>query len=166
MHTQSWRIHGPASLQMQNDRAPNQADDEIQMKMLECAGKSYRMTRQRRAVLDVLRRADSRPDVDWVYKEVRKIMPGISLGTVQRTLSLLRKVGLISEPKSEVSSRYDGSAKARCRVTCIRCGRVAHFVLDFDRDMEAQAASATGFVITGHNLELYGFCPDCAQKQG
>ncbi len=137
----------------------------MKMKMLECAGKSYRMTRQRQVILDVLRCADSHPDAAQVYGEVRKIIPKISLGTVYRTLSLLREAGLVSEVKPRGSvSHYDARTGVHYHVTCTRCGHITDVTIDVGEDLEEEAASATGFVITGHSLDFYGLCPDCAQK--
>ena len=53
-----------------------------------------RETKQREAILDVLRGAGSHPTADWVYDEVRKVIPDISKGTVYRNLKILRKVGM------------------------------------------------------------------------
>jgi Fur family peroxide stress response transcriptional regulator len=47
-----------------------------------------RDTRQRQAILEILRHTDSHPTADWVYDEVRKVIPNISKGTVYRNLKL------------------------------------------------------------------------------
>lgn len=133
------------------------------MKILQCAGKTYRITRQRQAILDVLGQADSQPDAAWVYEEVRKSMPNISLGTVQRTMSLLREAGLVTKarPAAPVTQR---KANARCHATCIRCGRIVDVGIKAGDELEKRAALATGFMITGHRLDFYGLCPDCIQQ--
>jgi len=137
----------------------------MKMRVFECAGKSYRMTRQRQAVLDVVRRANLRQDADWIYGEVRKVVPSISLGTVYRTLSLLREAGFITEVEAGGSTGYSVlNAGIRYQVTCTGCGRTAEAKIDVRENLEAQAAAATGFVITGHHLDFCGRCPDCVQK--
>lgn len=135
------------------------------MRMLECAGKSYRMTRQRQAVLEVLKQANAQPDAAWVYEEVRKEMPNISLGTVYRTMSLLREAGLISAAKpTRLRKRCDSKGEGHCQVACIRCGQVVDSNVAADSELEQEIAAATGFIITGHRLEFYGLCPNCAPK--
>ena len=56
-----------------------------------------RETKQREAILKVLRHTDSHPTADWIYDEVRKVIPNISKGTVYRNLKILREDREISE---------------------------------------------------------------------
>jgi Fur family peroxide stress response transcriptional regulator len=133
------------------------------MKIFECAGKRYRMTPQRQAVLDVLRGTNTHPDAAWVHEEVRKVMPNISLATVHRTLSLLREAGFI--PKTDAGDHDDARTEIHCRARCVSCSRTVDVRIDAAADLPVQAASATGFVITGQRLDLTGFCPDCAQER-
>ena len=136
------------------------------MKVIECAGKTYRMTRQRQTVLDVLRRTNPPQDATWVYQEVRKVIPNISPGTVYRTLNLLRRAGVVAGVKVEGSTGYyDTSADLHYHVTCTACGRTVEGKADAGEALKAQVASATGFVITGHHLGFCGLCSDCAQRQ-
>ena len=44
---------------------------------------TYRMTQQRRVILEELRRTKSHSSADEVYEMVRKRLPRISLGTVE-----------------------------------------------------------------------------------
>ena len=68
-----------------------------------------RETKQREAILNVLQSTDSHPTADWVYDEVRKVIPNISKGTVYRNLKILREMGAISELNlSSPVSRYEG----------------------------------------------------------
>ena len=60
------------------------------------AHKGYRLTKQRLAILKVLRGTDTHPDAEWVYREVKKVLPQVSLGTVYRSLEALREAGLIA----------------------------------------------------------------------
>ena len=39
-------------------------------------------SRQREAILKVLRATDTHPTANWIYDEVRREIPNISLGTV------------------------------------------------------------------------------------
>ena len=46
-------------------------------------------SRQREAILEVLRSTDTHPTANWIYTEVKKTIPNISLGTVYRNLKCL-----------------------------------------------------------------------------
>jgi Fe2+ or Zn2+ uptake regulation protein len=136
------------------------------VKMLECAGKSYRMTRQRQAILDVLRRPHAGSDPAWVLAQVRPEMPNISPGTVSRTMSLLRQAGLISAPKSiRRATPGDSHAGVSCHASCTGCGSSMDARIDTRDDLEGLAAAATGFRITSYRFELYGLCPQCSHDE-
>jgi len=135
------------------------------MRVFECAGKRYRMTPQRQAVLDVARQSGAALDPARVYEEVRKTVPNISQATVQRTLSLLREAGLVSEPGNERAAQQPGpQSKINVHAHCVRCERAVDVIVDVCTDLDKQAASATGFVIQGHHLDFSGLCPECAAK--
>ena len=134
--------------------------------MLECAGKSYRMTRQRQAILDALRRPHAVSDPAWVLEQVRPEMPSISLGTVGRTMSLLRQAGLISGPRPmRRATPGDSHVGVSCHATCTRCGSSMDARIDTRDDLEGLVAVATGFRITSHRFELCGLCPQCSHEE-
>jgi Fe2+ or Zn2+ uptake regulation protein len=135
------------------------------MRVFECAGKRYRMTPQRQAVLDVARQCGAVLDPARVYEEVRKAVPNISQATVQRTLSLLREAGLVEEPHGEqIVEQPEPQNEVQVHVHCVRCERTVDAVVDVCTDLDEQAASATGFVIQGHHLDFSGLCPQCARE--
>lgn len=128
------------------------------------AEKGYRLTRQRQAVLEVLRGTRSHPDANWIYQEVCKIIPNVSLGTVYRTLGVLREAGLILElDYGHALSRYDGNTAPHYHVTCVKCGRMSDLDMPATADLERQAGDESDFIVTGHCLEFYGLCTDCQE---
>ena len=56
-----------------------------------------RATKQRAAILKILRNTRSHPTADQIYDAVRQQIPNISKGTVYRNLQVLREDGAISE---------------------------------------------------------------------
>jgi len=134
--------------------------------MLECAGKSYRMTRQRQAILEALRRPQAIHDPAWVLEQVRPEMPNLSLGTVSRTMSLLRQAGLINASRPmRRATPVDSRAGVSCHATCTRCGSGTDATIDTRDDLEGLTATATGFRVSGHRLEVYGLCPQCSRDE-
>ena len=125
-----------------------------------------RETRQREAILQVLRNADSHPTADFIYEEVRKLIPNISKGTVYRNLKILRERGEISELNlSGTVSRYEGRQDNHYHFRCVRCGRVFDLDEPVDKELDARVARRTGFKVAYHQLEFRGLCPDCEQKE-
>ena len=50
-------------------------------------------SKQREALLTLLRSTRSHPSADWLYENLRKEFPNISLGTVYRNLAQLAENG-------------------------------------------------------------------------
>jgi Fur family peroxide stress response transcriptional regulator len=124
-----------------------------------------RETRQREAILDILRHTDSHPTADWIYDEVRKIIPNISKGTVYRNLNILQDEGEISELRlSGTASRYDGRQENHYHFRCEKCGRVFDLDEPVDRKLDERVAKKTGFKVSHHRLEFRGLCKECQQK--
>ena len=123
-----------------------------------------RETKQREAILNVLRGATSHPTADWIYDEVRKVIPSISKGTVYRNLKILRETGLISELNlSGTVSRFEGRQDTHYHFRCERCGRVFDIDEPVDKEIDRRVAVRTGFKISYHQLEFRGLCKDCQQ---
>jgi Fe2+ or Zn2+ uptake regulation protein len=122
-----------------------------------------KMTRQRHAILDVLRATTKHPTADEVFQTVRKAMPRISLGTVYRNLDLMAESGVILRLPAGKDGRrhYDGNSKPHLHVRCVGCGRMDDIEEEETFNWE-KLTSATGYCLTGCSIELTGYCPDCA----
>ena len=57
--------------------------------------KCMKYSKQREALLTLLRSTRSHPSADWLYENLRKEFPNISLGTVYRNLAQLAENGEI-----------------------------------------------------------------------
>ena len=122
-----------------------------------------RYSRQREAVYNVLCSTDSHPDVAYVYSQVRKIIPSISLGTVYRNLNqlsdqqIIRRVGVINGQE-----RFDADTRPHAHFVCNCCGAV----LDLpdcspSRQYIQSLSEQYGFMVEGHEFNLRGLCEDC-----
>ena len=124
-----------------------------------------RETRQREVILNVLRSADSHPTADWIYDEVRKVIPNISKGTVYRNLNILRDMGEISELNlSGTVSRFEGKQENHYHFRCDKCGQVFDLDEPVNNDLDERVARKTGFKVSYHQLGFRGLCKDCQQK--
>jgi Fur family peroxide stress response transcriptional regulator len=125
-----------------------------------------RETRQREAVLNVLRNTDTHPTADWIYDEVRKIMPNISKGTVYRNLKILQEMREITELNlSGTMSRYEGRQANHYHFRCEKCGRVFDLDEPVNCELDKKVAQKTGFRVLYHQLEFRGLCRDCQRQQ-
>ena len=119
-------------------------------------------SKQREAVIRVLRSTSSHPDAKWIYEEVKREIPDISLATVYRNLRLLRESGEVAElPVTDNAVHFDYNTENHYHLRCDRCGRILDLDAPVDRSIEEKLAGNTGLKVTHHHLELGGLCLDC-----
>lgn len=125
-----------------------------------------RRTRQRHAILEAVRSTKSHPDVQWVYEQVRRDLPRVSLGTVYRNLDLLARSGIITRiPTIDGLARYDADTSSHGHVACRLCGRIDDIAVEMPMQALHEAATTAGFRDVSAIIEIYGVCPTCSQKQ-
>jgi len=128
--------------------------------------KIHRTSRQRKVILEELRKVRSHPTAAEVYKMVSKRMPKISLGTVYRNLELLEKMGEITKlPCPGGQNRFDGNPKEHYHIRCLICGRVLDITSPPKISLDCLMSKTNDYEITGHRLEFFGKCSQCLQKQ-
>jgi len=124
-----------------------------------------RKTKQKEAILEVLRGTNSHPTADWIYNEVRKEIPNISLGTVYRNLRLLCESGEISElDLCGTLARFDARQDNHYHFRCEKCGLVFDVDLPVDAEIDRRAEQKTGFEVSYHRLEFRGVCGSCQKN--
>lgn len=126
-----------------------------------------RLTRQRKAVLEVVKGAKGfHPDAALVYQEVRQIVPSISLGTVYRTLEALVADGLImplSRPGEAI--RYEANLDGHLHMVCSNCGQffdIVHALPDLLSEVRNKYPE---FDLEAVQVEYHGICPNCRTEK-
>lgn len=125
--------------------------------------KGFKLTRQRRELLQVLRNSPVTLTAEDLHKRVLDHQPGVSLSTIYRNLDLLVAEGLAC--KVELG---DGQARYEARrqhdhhhhLVCLGCGRSEH--LDCPMPELEKALDQRGFRVTGHRFVVYGYCAACS----
>jgi len=124
------------------------------------------MTRQRKVILEELRKLNTHPSADQIYEVVRHRLPRISLGTVYRNLEVLSELGEIQKLElSGLLKRFDWNTKKHYHIRCVRCSRVDDAPIAPLNQLDNELYGATVFEIIGHNLEFTGLCPECSRKE-
>ncbi|MFN3134633.1 MAG: transcriptional repressor [Candidatus Kryptonium sp.] len=124
---------------------------------------SRRGSKQREAILRILQNTDIHPTADWIYDQVRKVIPNISLGTVYRNLNLLKDEGLIREVTIHGSSsaRYDANLEPHCHFICLKCNSVYDLpIRENDLNLETFLAGRN-FKVKFTKLDIFGLCDKC-----
>ena len=138
--------------------------ENCQADLLRRAG--LKVTRQRMAIPELLQEEESLT-ADQIFMALREKGQEFGLSTVYRALASLEEKGLVSRtelPGSSSQCFFLKSGGHRHHLICIRCRK--RVLLD-GCPVEAFAeeiAGRSGFVITGHSLEIFGLCPACQQE--
>ena len=121
-----------------------------------------RNSKQKEAILRILKGATSHPTADWLYEEVRGEIPHISLGTVYRNLSVLKQEGKILElDLAGTVRRFDGHVQNHYHLRCEQCDCVVDVDEPVNKEIDKKVARKTGFKVSHHILEFRGVCKDC-----
>ena len=125
--------------------------------------KKTRNTRQRGVILDILRESREHPTAETIYREARRALPNISLGTVYRNLNFLRDQGALREirPSEGGSSRFDGTDVPHAHFHCVHCNALLDIPLPAafeDLGFDDERISSVSLV----DLHVVGSCSGCA----
>jgi Fur family peroxide stress response transcriptional regulator len=121
-----------------------------------------RLTHQRLQVVREIAGTDEHPDVETIYRRVRRRVPTISLDTVYRSLGALADLGLISRVTAVGGpARYDANLARHHHFVCTRCGLVRD-VADRRLDALRPAASiALRGTVESVEVQFKGMCAEC-----
>lgn len=126
------------------------------------SGITYRRSKQRERILQLLKETDTHPSVDWLYEKLKKEFPKLSLGTVYRNLSILVDQGLVKKIHfGSTYDRFDGKRTPHYHLICEQCGKIEDVDLPVNDDLTRAAAVQSDFQVTGHMIQFYGMCADC-----
>jgi Fe2+ or Zn2+ uptake regulation protein len=127
----------------------------------------YKITPQRRSVLDILQASKGHLTPADIYQQARIVNPEISLVTVYRTLEILYRTGHICQlnlPEGHTGYFLRRPREHHHHLVCSSCG----LVVDFDKcnlgSFADNLAGETGFIIKSHGFDLHGVCPACQLK--
>ncbi len=121
-----------------------------------------KLTRQRDAVLQVIRSREDHPTANEIFQAARQQLPTISYATVYNSLRFLKEAGLVHEIKfGDGASRYDRETERHDHAICNECGKLVDFDLPQAADLMQAAARESKFQPASVHLTLKGLCPDC-----
>ena len=124
--------------------------------------KGGKSTRQRDAILEVIRESESHPTANEIFQAARQRLPTISYATVYNSLRFLKEAGLINEIKfGDSASRFDKETRRHDHAICSECGKLVDFDLPQAAELIAAAARKSKFKAESVHLTLLGLCPDC-----
>ena len=127
-----------------------------------------RYTDQRAAVFRLVARSRVHPTAEDVFLGIRSEVLGISLATVYKSLETLVSCGLAKKLNpADGSARFCGRTEPHHHARCLACGGVSDVAGELgDSEIAALRLKDNGFHLVGYELELTGYCSDCAPPKG
>lgn len=126
-----------------------------------------RNTKQRTAIIEVLRELDNFASAKVIYRELQDRDLSVGLTTVYRTLQSLVDIDAVDAlhmPGGETLYRHCDSEGHHHHLVCTECGRTEEIDGGPVERWAQQVADEYGFTMTGHDAEVFGTCADCAAK--
>lgn len=123
----------------------------------------YRLTSSRRAVIEVLARADQSMTAADLYKNGKVSHKRLGLVSVYRTLEKLEELGLVQRVhRPDGCHAYISAFEGHQHLLlCESCGRVEVFRGDDLKDFSRRLEGESGFEIHAHWLQFFGLCSQC-----
>jgi Fe2+ or Zn2+ uptake regulation protein len=124
----------------------------------------YRLTKQRSAVLRAL--ADgTHLSAETILERVRAELPGVSLGTIYRTLDILRGIGLVQIFSFGGSAaRYEAALDKHHHLLCSSCRSLKNVAANGLAQIAREIAEREGYTDYDHALTIVGLCVDCSKR--
>jgi Ferric uptake regulator family. len=132
--------------------------------------KGFKLTTQRRAILDVIiENREKHLSSEEIYDLVKEKYPEIGLATVYRTLQLFDELGVIYKLNfDDGRSRYElyhNEDHQHHHLICLKCGSVIEMEEDLLENLEDAIENTKNFQIVDHNVKFFGYCSKCKQNK-
>lgn len=125
--------------------------------------KKTRLTRQRKLVLQVLENANEHLEAEDIFLKAKARDPEISLATVYRALTALKKEGMIEEHKFDQGHGHFETTQPspHFHFRCLQCGKIIEFNSPEIITQAQVICKEAGVQMTGVHLLISGYCRDC-----
>ncbi|MHC4499729.1 MAG: Fur family transcriptional regulator [Planctomycetota bacterium] len=130
-----------------------------------CRRAGLKITPQRTEVYKALIQTKEHPSAEVVFRGIRKVLPNISLDTVNRTLLTLSEIGaaFIVEGTGD-AKRFDANLENHQHFKCVRCKKIFDFYHEpFDK-IEVPANIRRKFIVLRKTVYLEGICSTCKKR--
>ena len=123
-----------------------------------------RNTRQRTAVVEVLRSLDKFVSAKDIHQALIDGNQKVGLTTVYRTLQSLSEIDAVDAlhmPSGETLYRHCESDAHHHHLVCTKCGRTEEIDGGPIEEWASSIAKEHDFELTGHDAEIFGICAEC-----
>ncbi|WKD58902.1 Fur family transcriptional regulator [Corynebacterium caspium] len=123
-----------------------------------------RNTKQRAAVVDVLRDLSSFSSAKSIYAELQERGHKVGLTTVYRTLQSLAEIGAVdalTQANGQTLYRQCLNDHHHHHLVCTSCGKTEEIDGGPVERWAGKVAREHGYQLSAHDAEIYGLCPAC-----
>lgn len=136
--------------------------DRVELILADLRSKGERITPARRAVIEILLRAEGHLTADELVNRVHDTVPGVHRATIYRTMDVLQRAGAVEHTHlGHGGAVYHLAADRHAHLVCDNCGAVAQASPALLAEAEHRARAEHGFVIRAHHFALVGLCHAC-----
>ncbi len=126
--------------------------------------KGLKVTAPRLKILELFEKSKgSHLSAEAIFQQLRELGEDIGLATVYRVLGQFEAAGMLIRHHFEGDSavyELDGG-KHHDHLVCVKCHKIVEFVDETIEQRQIEVAKSSGFVITDHQLNIYGLCDAC-----
>lgn len=124
-------------------------------------------TKQRAAILEILYKSTQPVSAEQVFLGLKQEGLAANMSTVYRTLETLTDKDLATKINVTGDNRalYEYNRMVHSHyLVCLGCRKIRTIGRCPLEEYEESLAKETNYSITGHKLNVYGYCPECAGK--
>lgn len=124
-------------------------------------------TKQRYAILKIIECSSEPITAEQLFEILNSENNNVDLSTVYRTLNILcKKSILLKIIKSEKTASYQlNNSSHKHYITCCSCNNSVLLDSCPINELSHKIENETGFVVTGHNIEITGLCSKCYKNE-
>lgn len=127
-------------------------------------GMGYRLTPQRRLIMDIILDAPTPLTAQGVFQSVQAHSDRVDQATVYRTLELFQKIGLIYASQKESQTVYERAAHVpHHHLVCRKCGKIEHLSDHHFQHLVDHLWEEHRFQVEINHLTLTGLCEHCLE---
>jgi Fe2+ or Zn2+ uptake regulation protein len=122
----------------------------------------YRLTPQRLAILEVLKKSHGHLTPAEIYQQVAPTIPGMTEATVYRTLNFLAGQNLVLVAHlGKGQLVYEYAEHDHHHLICSQCGDMQEIDHEQLKDLYENFSQKTGYEIHSIHTTFFGLCPGC-----
>jgi len=140
----------------------NAKDNSLDFFRKTCKENNLKITPQRIVIYRELLKSKDHPHAESLWRRVKKIIPDISLDTVNRTLLTFSKIGLVKNVEGYGEPRrYDSKVENHHHFRCVNCGSLIDFDYQPYDNLIVPGDIIKRFTVTNKKVLLEGYCDKC-----